>query len=79
MKVVIAHKYFYPRDGVTTHVFDLIDLLESHGHTVIPFAMKHPDANFQFPISNVKSCMKNISNFLYRTSILIICKVLGKK
>ena len=52
MKVVIAHKYFYPRDGVTTHVFDLIDLLESHGHTVIPFAMKHPDANFQFPISN---------------------------
>lgn len=42
MKVVVVHKYFYPRDGVTTHIFDLIELLASHGHTVIPFAMKHP-------------------------------------
>jgi len=54
MKILIAHKYFYPRDGVTTHVFDLIDLLESHGHTVIPFAMKNVDKNFRFQISDFR-------------------------
>ncbi len=43
MKIIIAHKYWYPRDGSTTHVFDLAKLLTDHGHTVIPFAMSSPN------------------------------------
>ncbi|MDP2656239.1 MAG: glycosyltransferase family 4 protein [bacterium] len=42
MKIIIAHKHFYRRDGSTTYLFDLIDLLKEHGHEVIPFAMQHP-------------------------------------
>ncbi|MEK7648343.1 MAG: glycosyltransferase family 4 protein [Patescibacteria group bacterium] len=40
MKILIAHKYWFPRDGSTTHVFDLVEMLVSHGHTVIPFGMR---------------------------------------
>lgn len=40
MKILIAHKYWYHRDGSTTHVADLADMLLDRGHEVIPFGMK---------------------------------------
>lgn len=40
MKIIIAHKYWYHRDGSTTHVADLANMLLERGHEVIPFGMK---------------------------------------
>lgn len=40
MKILIAHKYWYHRDGSTTHIADLADMLLDRGHEVIPFGMK---------------------------------------
>ncbi len=41
MKVLLANKFFYPKGGGEVHVFDVMALLQSHGHKVIPFAMRH--------------------------------------
>lgn len=60
MKIIIAHKYWYFRDGSTTHVFDLAELLASHGHTVIPFAMQHPD-NAPTPYAKFFVTQKNFA------------------
>jgi glycosyltransferase involved in cell wall biosynthesis len=51
MKILQLNKFFYPRGGAEHHMFDLIDLLTSKGHTVIPFSMHHP-ANKPSPYSS---------------------------
>ncbi|MBI4239917.1 glycosyltransferase [Candidatus Uhrbacteria bacterium] len=43
MKVVLINKYYYRRRGGETSFFDVKDILEKNGHTVIPFSMHHPD------------------------------------
>ncbi len=40
MKIVFANKYFFVKGGAERYLFDLRELLESHGNEVIPFAMK---------------------------------------
>ncbi len=50
MKILQAHKYYYHRDGASNYVLQLSDLLEDHGHTVIPFAMKNSN-NLKSPYS----------------------------
>ncbi len=40
MKVLMCNSFFYLRGGVERCFFDLISLLEAHGHKVIPFSMK---------------------------------------
>jgi glycosyltransferase involved in cell wall biosynthesis len=42
MKVLQINKHFYPKGGSETVFFNTIQLLEQHGHTVIPFSMKDP-------------------------------------
>lgn len=42
MKVILVHKFYYPRAGAERSFFDLKDSLEKNGHEVIPFAMHHP-------------------------------------
>lgn len=42
MKILQINKFFYRRGGAEQHLFDLIDLLQAHGHSVIPFAGAHP-------------------------------------
>lgn len=42
MKILMAHKFFYYGAGADKYFLDLAKLMESHGHQVIPFAMKHP-------------------------------------
>lgn len=42
MKILQINKFYYPRGGAEHHMFDLAALLASEGHTVIPFAMHHP-------------------------------------
>ena len=41
MKILMVNKYFFIKGGAERYFFELKDLLESHGHEVIPFAMKH--------------------------------------
>ena len=48
MKILAANKFFYRFGGVESHYFALTDLLQRHGHEVIPFAMQHP-SNLESP------------------------------
>jgi len=41
MNIIEANKHYYQRSGADRYIFGLTDLLESHGHNVIPFAMQH--------------------------------------
>ncbi len=42
MKVLMINSFNYLRGGGERCFFDLSDLLEAHGHEVIPFTMAHP-------------------------------------
>lgn len=42
MKICLVNTFHYRRGGDSTYTLDLSDLLESKGHQVIHFAMKHP-------------------------------------
>ncbi|MFH0854005.1 MAG: glycosyltransferase family 4 protein [bacterium] len=41
MKILLINKYYYLRGGAERYFFDLKDLLEKNGHTVILFSMAH--------------------------------------
>ncbi len=43
MRILQIHKFFYPHAGSETALFNTRELLTSHGHEVIDFAMEHPD------------------------------------
>ena len=43
MKILMAHKFYWPKAGAEAYVLRLTRLLEERGHTVIPFAMEHPN------------------------------------
>jgi glycosyltransferase involved in cell wall biosynthesis len=43
MNVLMAHKYYWPKAGAEAYVLRLSRLLEEAGHTVVPFAMAHPN------------------------------------
>ena len=42
MNVLMVHKFHYIEGGAERYVFNLTDLLERKGDTVVPFAMDHP-------------------------------------
>jgi glycosyltransferase involved in cell wall biosynthesis len=42
MKILAAHKFYWPKAGAETYVLEIERLLGQAGHTVIPFAMRHP-------------------------------------
>lgn len=42
MRILMCNTFYYLRGGSERCTFDLTDLLEAHGHAVIPFAMHHP-------------------------------------
>jgi len=50
MRILHINKFFYERGGAERYFFALTELLEAHGHTVIPFAMDDPH-NHQSPWS----------------------------
>jgi glycosyltransferase involved in cell wall biosynthesis len=43
MTIVQANKFYFLRGGAERYLFDLSAWLQSEGHTVIPFAMQHPE------------------------------------
>jgi len=46
MKILLINKFFYRRGGAETYFFDLAKLLESRGHEVAYFCMRHNE-NFE--------------------------------
>ncbi len=42
MRILAAHKYYWPKAGAETYLFALERLLVAAGHEVVPFAMAHP-------------------------------------
>lgn len=44
MKVLLVNKFYYRRAGAETAFFNLAELLESRGHTVVPFSTRHPES-----------------------------------
>ena len=42
MKILLANKHYYLASGTERYLFDLQNLLNSRGHQVEIFAMKHP-------------------------------------
>ncbi len=42
MKILMVHKFYYIEGGAERYYFNLCELLQRHGHEVIPFAMHHP-------------------------------------
>lgn len=43
MRILAAHKYYWPKAGAETYLFALERLLTAAGHEVVPFAMAHPE------------------------------------
>ena len=42
MRILMIQTFYYYRGGDSTYMFNLTKLLEGKGHSVIPFAMEHP-------------------------------------
>ncbi len=42
MKILQINKYYYQKGGAETVFFNTTALLQEHGHTVIPFSIRHP-------------------------------------
>ena len=41
-KILVANKFYYPRGGDCVYAINLVELLQSHGHDVAVFSMRHP-------------------------------------
>jgi glycosyltransferase involved in cell wall biosynthesis len=50
MKVLAVNKFYHVYGGADRYFFELGNVLERHGHTVVPFAMQD-SANFESPYS----------------------------
>lgn len=50
MRILIVNKFYFLFGGTERYLFNLTDVLETMGHTVIPFAMHH-ESNRETPYS----------------------------
>lgn len=76
MKILQINKYFYKKGGAETVFFNTLQLLENHGHTVIPFSLKN-EKNLHSPYesyfvdypelseSSLFQKIKNLPSFIY--------------
>lgn len=73
MKILMIDKYYFIKGGAERYAFELSRILEANGHTVVPFAMQHPD-NFQ-----TRYARYFVSNIEYNVSSLRQKMALGLK
>ena len=57
MKILMIDKYYFIKGGAERCFFELKQLLESRGHKVVPFSMKHPK---NFPSKYTPYFVENI-------------------
>ncbi|MGH7491783.1 MAG: glycosyltransferase family 4 protein [bacterium] len=43
MRILLVDKFYFIKGGAERYYFELKEILEAHGHEVIPFSMQHPD------------------------------------
>src|SRR6185436_1419401 len=43
VRLLLGNKFWFPKGGVETYLFELIEELPARGYEVIPFAMRHDD------------------------------------
>lgn len=48
MRILLVDKYYFIKGGAERYYFELKEILEAHGHEVIPFSMQHAE-NFDTP------------------------------
>lgn len=41
MRVLLANKFYHRRGGAEVYLFDIMAILQEHGHEVVPFSMRH--------------------------------------
>jgi len=51
MRLLLGNKYWYPKGGTETYLFELMEELPARGYDVVPFAMKH-ERNLPTPYSS---------------------------
>ncbi len=51
LKILLVDKFYFIKGGAERYFFELKEILEAHGHEVIPFSMQHPD-NFETPYAD---------------------------
>jgi glycosyltransferase involved in cell wall biosynthesis len=61
MKILMVDKYYFVKGGAERYLFELTEVLQANGHSVVPFAMQHPD-NFEtdfdeFFVDNIEYAM----------------------
>jgi glycosyltransferase involved in cell wall biosynthesis len=85
-RILIANKYFYRKGGDCTYTFSLMNLLEEHGHQVVPFSMQHElnieseySKYFVSEIDFVKSLDKPSVSKAFRVSSRSIYSLEAKK
>ena len=44
MRILYCNKYNFPFGGTEVHLFEVMDLMRSHGHEVALFSTAHPAA-----------------------------------
>ena len=64
MKILMVDKYYFVKGGAERYLFELTEVLQANGHTVIPFAMQHPD-NFETEyeddfVDNIEYAMNSV-------------------
>jgi len=71
MKILMVDKFYFVKGGAERYLFELSEVLQANGHTVVPFAMQHPenfDTHFEdFFVNNIEyaidSSMQKAAHF----------------
>ena len=70
MKIIFASKFYYRRGGLESYMFKTKELLESKGHTVIPFSTNFSE-NYETEYSKFFCTYYNLSKDSYSKRALI--------
>ena len=82
MKIVIVNYRFFISGGPERYLFNIIKLLESKGHTIIPFSIKHnknePTVYSEYFLNAIGEGNEVYANEYQKTDIDTIKKTMGR-
>ena len=82
MKIVIVNYRFFVSGGPERYLFNIIKLLESNGHTIIPFSIKHnknePTTYSEYFLNAIGEGNEVYANEYKKTNIDTIKKTMGR-
>jgi len=77
MRILMANKFYRVVGGSERYMFDLAGLLETHGHQVFPFAMKHPE-NVSTPYARHFVSQVDFNHPSFRYNLRYGARIIGK-